>query len=173
ALVAGLVLLLDAFLPAGPRVRAGLGVVTLAGVLVALGFVVAQAFAGRTLETFCVPAGLGGGDPGLCSFVVDRFTLVLAGLVLAAAVVVVLMSMAELAGGGIPVGEWYFLLLCMLVGAVTLPAARDLIMLVVALELVSGGRQRHRAQDRKSTRLNSSHVKISYAVFCLKKKKTK
>src|SRR5690606_41367663 len=32
---------------------------------------------------------------------------------------------------------------------------------------------RHRvglhAQDRKSTRLNSSHVKISYAVFCLKK----
>src|SRR5437868_12898026 len=27
-------------------------------------------------------------------------------------------------------------------------------------------------QDRKSTRLNSSHVSISYAVFCLKKKKT-
>src|SRR5690606_41174911 len=27
--------------------------------------------------------------------------------------------------------------------------------------------------DRKSTRLNSSHVKISYAVFCLKKKKHK
>src|SRR5699024_11829891 len=26
--------------------------------------------------------------------------------------------------------------------------------------------------DRKSTRLNSSHVSISYAVFCLKKKKT-
>src|SRR5260221_9922289 len=28
------------------------------------------------------------------------------------------------------------------------------------------------AQDRKSTRLNSSHTVISYAVFCLKKKKT-
>src|SRR5438874_4619880 len=27
--------------------------------------------------------------------------------------------------------------------------------------------------DRKSTRLNSSHVEISYAVFCLKKKKNK
>src|SRR3989442_11928350 len=27
-----------------------------------------------------------------------------------------------------------------------------------------------RTQDRKSTRLNSSHVRISYAVFCLKKK---
>src|SRR5690606_40125319 len=32
-------------------------------------------------------------------------------------------------------------------------------------------RRRAHAQDRKSTRLNSSHVKISYAVFCLKKKK--
>src|SRR5256885_7516345 len=29
------------------------------------------------------------------------------------------------------------------------------------------------ARDRKSTRLNSSHLVISYAVFCLKKKKTK
>src|SRR5438874_8239850 len=29
------------------------------------------------------------------------------------------------------------------------------------------------SQDRKSTRLNSSHVEISYAVFCLKKKKQK
>src|SRR5699024_11288219 len=32
-------------------------------------------------------------------------------------------------------------------------------------------RERHREGDRKSTRLNSSHVSISYAVFCLKKKK--
>src|SRR3712207_7462995 len=36
----------------------------------------------------------------------------------------------------------------------------------------SGGRYgRERARDRKSTRLNSSHANISYAVFCLKKKK--
>src|SRR5690349_24332188 len=32
-------------------------------------------------------------------------------------------------------------------------------------------RVRARPRDRKSTRLNSSHVEISYAVFCLKKKK--
>src|SRR5256885_8230408 len=31
---------------------------------------------------------------------------------------------------------------------------------------------REQARDRKSTRLNSSHLVISYAVFCLKKKKT-
>src|SRR5947209_20111181 len=33
------------------------------------------------------------------------------------------------------------------------------------------GRQEDARQDRKSTRLNSSHANISYAVFCLKKKK--
>src|SRR2546426_6656753 len=33
--------------------------------------------------------------------------------------------------------------------------------------------RRLRARDRKSTRLNSSHLVISYAVFCLKKKKKK
>src|SRR5437667_10196479 len=32
---------------------------------------------------------------------------------------------------------------------------------------------RQRLVDRKSTRLNSSHITISYAVFCLKKKKKK
>src|SRR5262245_65100839 len=48
----------------------------------------------------------------------------------------------------------------------------------------SPGARRHRAEtgtgrmrapggDRKSTRLNSSHLGISYAVFCLKKKKKK
>src|SRR5438270_10632852 len=47
----------------------------------------------------------------------------------------------------------------------------------LALDL-SGGQRRITAartgsQDRKSTRLNSSHSQISYAVFCLKKKKKK
>src|SRR5690242_21605324 len=40
-------------------------------------------------------------------------------------------------------------------------------MSVVATELATN------ALDRKSTRLNSSHMSISYAVFCLKKKKKK
>src|SRR5690606_41342507 len=41
--------------------------------------------------------------------------------------------------------------------------------------LAAAGQAKHPGMtgegDRKSTRLNSSHVKISYAVFCLKKKK--
>src|SRR5690554_7686182 len=36
--------------------------------------------------------------------------------------------------------------------------------------LTCSGRTARGASDRKSTRLNSSHVRISYAVFCLKKK---
>src|SRR5690606_40053710 len=36
-------------------------------------------------------------------------------------------------------------------------------------EDLSPEEQRYESRDRKSTRLNSSHVKISYAVFCLKK----
>src|SRR5690625_7090718 len=39
-------------------------------------------------------------------------------------------------------------------------------------ELLSDESRCSGAEDRKSTRLNSSHVAISYAVFCLKKKKT-
>src|SRR5438477_5838577 len=35
------------------------------------------------------------------------------------------------------------------------------------------GVRKRSARDRKSTRLNSSHMSISYAVFCLKKKKKK
>src|SRR5256886_10101497 len=43
--------------------------------------------------------------------------------------------------------------------------------LIVDQDLVHGGRhQAQEHQDRKSTRLNSSHSQISYAVFCLKKK---
>src|SRR5690349_22032345 len=38
-------------------------------------------------------------------------------------------------------------------------------------ELDRLGAARIQREDRKSTRLNSSHVEISYAVFCLKKKK--
>src|SRR2546426_7615269 len=40
-------------------------------------------------------------------------------------------------------------------------------------ELCAAGKMELRTLDRKSTRLNSSHLVISYAVFCLKKKKKK
>src|SRR3989442_11662700 len=47
---------------------------------------------------------------------------------------------------------------------------------LIVIEAIASSRQTagaagNRNSDRKSTRLNSSHVRISYAVFCLKKKK--
>src|SRR5690606_40308238 len=45
--------------------------------------------------------------------------------------------------------------------------------LMLPLQGAGGDLGEQRGEDRKSTRLNSSHVKISYAVFCLKKKKNK
>src|SRR3712207_8767658 len=49
----------------------------------------------------------------------------------------------------------------------------DLVRLDGADEVDQGDRVGQVAVDRKSTRLNSSHANISYAVFCLKKKKSK
>src|SRR5699024_11496879 len=62
---------------------------------------------------------------------------------------------------------------------ITIPAPKTVLIYIYAPERVSIGsnlsfyspRTKCRL-DRKSTRLNSSHVSISYAVFCLKKKKT-
>src|SRR5690242_3147707 len=51
------------------------------------------------------------------------------------------------------------------------PLARDAVDRIVALMRAEGMAVRVSSiQDRKSTRLNSSHMSISYAVFCLKKK---
>src|SRR5258707_11795742 len=51
--------------------------------------------------------------------------------------------------------------------------ARGLALAAAAGGLADTGARAAAARDRKSTRLNSSHANISYAVFCLKKKKTK
>src|SRR3712207_7553606 len=58
------------------------------------------------------------------------------------------------------------------------PGVLDAVALLRQLvpELGEGAHLAHlldEAEDRKSTRLNSSHANISYAVFCLKKKKQK
>src|SRR5207249_8783418 len=49
-------------------------------------------------------------------------------------------------------------------------AAQGRSILVTLLDVDTGGVGEPRLRDRKSTRLNSSHVSNSYAVFCLKKK---
>src|SRR5690554_6994677 len=54
-----------------------------------------------------------------------------------------------------------------------IPSERQLVArLGVSRSVVREALHELQARDRKSTRLNSSHVRISYAVFCLKKKKS-
>src|SRR2546430_8098480 len=60
-------------------------------------------------------------------------------------------------------------------GVVAVGALHERVLAVVGRceELLARGAAHGPGRDRKSTRLNSSHSQISYAVFCLKKKKTR
>ena len=135
ALGALLVLVVDTF--AGPprSRRAALvpATLTVLSVVVAAGLSVRLWDA--THSTFCVVRPLQG--PAPCSFVVDRFTLVFWGIVLFGTAIVALLGTVAVAEGRTPLGEWNFLLLCSATGALTIAAARDLVTLVVALEVVS------------------------------------
>jgi NADH-quinone oxidoreductase subunit N len=132
AVAAVAVLLADAFdVP-----RRILGLVGVGALLAGLIAVITLAL-GRPRATFCLPAGLRGDGPASCSYVADDFALLFQGIVLAAAVIVVLLSFDEITASKLPAGEYYFLLLCALVGALTLVAARDLVLLIVALETLS------------------------------------
>ncbi len=70
-------------------------------------------------------------------FVVDRYTLVLQALFVAAGYVVVLLSTNYIAEGDYHEGEYYMLLLSSILGMMVMAASRDLIGIFIALELVS------------------------------------
>ncbi|MGC4986146.1 NADH-quinone oxidoreductase subunit N [Streptomyces sp. DT193] len=84
--------------------------------------------------TFCLT-----GATDTCSYVADRFTLVIQLLVLGGALLVALLSVTALkdADRELPEGEYWFLLLSSAAGAALLPASRDLATLIVALEVAS------------------------------------
>lgn len=128
-------LLADAFAGVRRWVVATIGSVA---ALVACG-VLTAVLGGDTRVTMCSQAaGVGGGDPVTrCSYVVDGFTIPLWWIVLAASLLVVLLAAASAGDLATPPGELHFLLLASVAGALTLAAARDLVTLVVALELVS------------------------------------
>jgi NADH-quinone oxidoreductase subunit N len=132
ALVGLGVLVLDAFLPDGRK--------QISGWLAGGGLLVASALllplTDHTRSTFCVPVGGGFFLPS-CSYVVDNLTLAFQAVVLLGALVVVLLSLDTVRNSRLPAGEYYFLLLMSVAGAVTLAASRDVLTLVVSLEVVS------------------------------------
>ena len=71
------------------------------------------------------------------AYVVDDFSLVFKGLFLVVGYIVLLMSSRYIEEGDYYEGEFYFLLLCSLLGMVVMGSARDLITIFVALETLS------------------------------------
>src|SRR5439155_20960813 len=71
------------------------------------------------------------------AYVVDDFALVFKGLFLVVGYIVLLMSSRYIEEGDYYEGEFYFLLLCSLLGMVVMGSARDLITIFVALETLS------------------------------------
>ncbi|MGB9375993.1 MAG: NADH-quinone oxidoreductase subunit N, partial [Mycobacteriales bacterium] len=122
-----------------PLARRGLAVwLAVAGVVAALATVVAVGTGQR--GTFCTPAATlrGGVRVGQsCSYVVDHFTVLFGALFCLAALIVLLLSVAPLAQDHLPAGEYAFLVLCSLTGMLTLAGGRDLITIVVALEVLT------------------------------------
>jgi NADH-quinone oxidoreductase subunit N len=119
ALAAIGVLVLDLFVPAGRKDFVGW--VGIAGLVGALGTLFP--LAGDDRATFCVPGR--GLDLPACSYVADDLALVFQALVLAGAVVVLLLSLDTVADSRLPAGEYSFLLLASVSGAVTLAASRS------------------------------------------------
>ncbi|RJK93426.1 NADH-quinone oxidoreductase subunit N [Vallicoccus soli] len=129
AVAAVVVLVADLLL--GPARRGALGWLALAGLAVAGALLVP--LAGERRGTFCLP-----GPPAQsCSYVVDALTLPFQAVTVAAAAVVVLLALPVVPAERLPAGEHWFLLLSSVSGALVLAAARDLMTLVVALEVVT------------------------------------
>ena len=120
-------LVCDLFLP--PARRALVGAVSGAGSLAALG-AAAYLATGHDRRTFCFPGGA-------CSYVADDFAVFFQVVFLAALVVTLLLSLPTIGDERLPPGEFHFLLLSSVSGMLVLAAARDLLSLLVALEVVS------------------------------------
>ncbi|MEU6403620.1 NADH-quinone oxidoreductase subunit N [Streptomyces sp. NPDC046985] len=130
AVTALAVLVADLFAP--ERRKPLLGWTAVAG-LAASALMLLPLLDGRR-STFCAA-----GRPDACSYTADHFTLVIQFLVLGGALLAALLSVTALkdARGGLPEGEYWFLLLSSAAGAALLPASRDLATLIVALEVAS------------------------------------
>jgi NADH-quinone oxidoreductase subunit N len=131
ALAAIVVLVVDAFTSRTAT--------TLTSALSLLGLLVAGwaavALAGDTRAVFCLPSPPGG--PRACSYVVETLTVGGWLVVLVGTAVVVLLSARTAVDPRIAVAEHHFLLLSSASGAMALVASRDLVTLLVSLEVVS------------------------------------
>jgi NADH-quinone oxidoreductase subunit N len=139
-----LVLIVDAFLSARRKWLA----MPLAFVGVLAAQVATLALIGETRVTF-------GG-----SYVVDDFALLFKSFFLSVALVVLMISFRYFREGRFYQGEFYFLLLTSILGCVTMPSSRDLLMLFISLELVSAPGFLIAAFRKSDPRSNEAGIKF-------------
>jgi len=126
ALGALLALLVDLFVPErGEASRSASGVAAVVAV------VAATAFLPQSADSATLCAGQN------CAYAVGALTLAIQLVVLVGTATVLLMSLVSVNDTRTPSGEYYFLLLCSAAGAMLVPAATDLVTLLVAIEVVS------------------------------------
>lgn len=142
-------LISDLFLPAARRglvvwlsLVGTLGAIAWTGWLATVGtrsdFCISQGFANAATNPLRQVGSLAVAEPGPpCSYVADSYAAFFQILVLTALVVVLLLIRPSLETDRLPAGETCFLLLSSVSGMVVLAAARDLLTLIVALEVVS------------------------------------
>lgn len=94
------------------------------------------------------------------SYVVDDFALVLKGLFLVSGVVAMLLSVGYIESDEYYQGEFYFLVLASITGAVIMASTRDLITIFVGLELVSGPAFLLAGWRKGDTRSNEASLKF-------------
>lgn len=93
-------------------------------------------------------------------FVLDHFALLFQVFFLSVAVVVLAISLRYFREGGFYQGEYYFLLLTSFLGCLLMPAARDLLMLFISLELVSAPGFLMSAFRKNDVRSNEAGLKF-------------
>jgi NADH-quinone oxidoreductase subunit N len=147
------VLAVDLLVP--PRLRWLAGALGVAGLLGAVVPLVTLANCERLTGCASGARYLFGG-----SYVVDDFALVLKGLFLVAGALVLLASVGYLRRGRYYEGEYYFLVLASITGAVVMASARDLITMFIGLELVSGPAFLLAGWRKGDTRSNEAALKF-------------
>ncbi|MFH1331585.1 MAG: NADH-quinone oxidoreductase subunit N [Actinomycetota bacterium] len=130
---ATLLVVLGVDLVVAPRRRWLAGAAGIAGLLAAAVPLLTLANCERLFSCAAGPREMFGG-----SYVVDDFALVLKGLFLVAGAIVLLASVSYLRADRYYEGEYYFLVLASITGAVVMASSRDLITMFIGLELVSG-----------------------------------
>lgn len=139
AAAAGAVAVLVVDLAAPLRVRAT-AAFALAAAGAAAALAASLALVGDRRSTFCTPPAALPGSVQVgqsCSYTVDSLTVHLVVLLSAAALGTLLISVAYAREHGLPPGEYAFLMLASLTGALTLAGARDMITLLIGLETLT------------------------------------